>query len=235
MTPARHRDGDPAARQGHRSRREVPGMNSGTLVGSLIFAAVLVVVITVVIQLMMRAWHRRSQQQAELIGVPARDPGRGGCGDHHHRGHYCGSMMAPGWNERIAAGDLGYRSKAVLTRYAGESWWNAFGPNRFGFHRTRSRLSAWSAEWQAGSRLGLAYWRSGGGCRRASRSTPAFGRTTATNTPEWLESQQEERRVSKAFWYSKTAASSPARRSARSAKRWARPCFPPACPATRRR
>ena len=43
-------------------------MNSGTLVGSLIFAAVLVVVIALVIQLMMRAWHRRAQQQLELIG-----------------------------------------------------------------------------------------------------------------------------------------------------------------------
>ena len=43
-------------------------MNSGTLVGSLIFAAVLVVVIAVVIQLMMRSWRRRSQRQQEVIG-----------------------------------------------------------------------------------------------------------------------------------------------------------------------
>ncbi len=94
-------------------------MNSGTLVGSLIFAAVLVVVITVVIQLMMRAWQRRSQQQAELIGVLPEVPGEVGAAIITTRGHYCGSVMAPGWNERIAAGDLGYRSKAVLTRYAG--------------------------------------------------------------------------------------------------------------------
>ena len=94
-------------------------MNSGTLVGSLIFAAVLVVVITVVIQLMMRAWQRRSQQQAELIGVLPVVPGEVGAAIITTRGHYCGSVMAPGWNERIAAGDLGYRSKAVLTRYAG--------------------------------------------------------------------------------------------------------------------
>ncbi|MDM4141247.1 MULTISPECIES: transporter [Mycobacterium] len=94
-------------------------MNSGTLVGSLIFAAVVVVVLTVVIQLMMRTWHRRSQQQAELIGALPEIPDNVGAATITTRGHYCGSMMAPGWHERIAAGDLGYRSKAVLTRYAG--------------------------------------------------------------------------------------------------------------------
>lgn len=94
-------------------------MNSGTLVGSLIFAAVVLVVITVVIQLMMRTWHRRSQQQAELIGALPDIPDNVGAATITTRGHYCGSMMAPGWNERIAAGDLGYRSKGALTRYAG--------------------------------------------------------------------------------------------------------------------
>lgn len=94
-------------------------MNSGTLVGSLIFAAVVVIVITVVIQLMMRTWHRRSQQQAELIGALPDIPDHVGAATISTRGHYCGSMMAPGWSERIAAGDLGFRSKAVLTRYAG--------------------------------------------------------------------------------------------------------------------
>jgi hypothetical protein len=94
-------------------------MNSGTLVGSLIFAAVLVVVITVAIQLMMRSWHRRSQRQTELIGALPEIPDHVGAATLTTRGHYCGSMMAPGWSERIAAGDLGFRSKAVLTRYAG--------------------------------------------------------------------------------------------------------------------
>lgn len=94
-------------------------MNSATLVGSLIFAAVVVVVITVVIQLMMRTWQRRSQQQAELIGALPEIPDHVGAATISTRGHYCGSMMAPGWHERIAAGDLGFRSKAVLTRYAG--------------------------------------------------------------------------------------------------------------------
>lgn len=94
-------------------------MNSGTLVGSLVFAAVMLVVITVLIQLMMRSWHRRSREQTELIGALPDVPDQVGAASITTRGHYCGCMMAPGWNERIAAGDLGYRSKAVLTRYAG--------------------------------------------------------------------------------------------------------------------
>jgi hypothetical protein len=92
-------------------------MNSGTLVGSLIFAAVLVVVIAVVIQLMMRAWHRRAQQQQELIGSLPEIPDAVSTATNTTRGLYCGCTMAPAWNERITAGDLGYRSKAVLTRY----------------------------------------------------------------------------------------------------------------------
>jgi hypothetical protein len=93
-------------------------MNSGTLVGSLIFAAVVVVVIAVVIQLMMRTWQRRSHQQAELVGALPEIPDQVGAATITTRGHYCGSMMAPGWSERIAAGDLGFRGRAVLTRYA---------------------------------------------------------------------------------------------------------------------
>ena len=92
-------------------------MNSGTLVGSLIFAAVLVVVIALVIQLMMRAWHRRAQQQQELIGSLPEMPDQVSTATVRTRGLYCGCTMAPAWNERITAGDLGYRSKAVLTRY----------------------------------------------------------------------------------------------------------------------
>lgn len=94
-------------------------MNSGTLVGSLIFAAVLVVVIAVVIQLMMRSWRRRSARQEELIGDLPDVPDDVGAAIITTRGHYCGSMIVPDWHERIAAGDLGFRSKAVLTRYGG--------------------------------------------------------------------------------------------------------------------
>ncbi len=94
-------------------------MNSGTLVGSLIFAAVLVIVIAVLIQLMMRGWRRRSQRQTELIGDLPDVPVDVGTATITTRGLYCGCTMAPVWDERITAGDLGYRSKAVLTRYAG--------------------------------------------------------------------------------------------------------------------
>jgi hypothetical protein len=92
-------------------------MNSGTLVGSLIFATVLVVVIAVVIQLMMRGWRRRAQRQEELLGDLPNVPQQVGPASITTRGLYCGCTMAPEWNERITAGDLGYRSKAVLTRY----------------------------------------------------------------------------------------------------------------------
>jgi hypothetical protein len=45
-------------------------------------------------------------------------PAEVGAADITTRGVYCGCTMAPEWNERITAGDLGYRSKAALTRYS---------------------------------------------------------------------------------------------------------------------
>jgi hypothetical protein len=90
-------------------------MNSGTLVGSLIFAAVLVVVIAVVIQLMMRGWRRRARQQTDLMGALPDVPELIGPASITTRGLYVGCTAAPVWSERIAAGDLGYRSKAVMT------------------------------------------------------------------------------------------------------------------------
>jgi hypothetical protein len=92
-------------------------MNSGTLVGSLIFAAVLVVAIAVAIQLMMVGWRRRAQRQEELIGNLPQVPDQVGMATTTLRGVYVGSTLAPEWNERVTAGDLGYRSKAVLSRY----------------------------------------------------------------------------------------------------------------------
>ncbi|OBG35900.1 transporter [Mycobacterium alsense] len=92
-------------------------MNSGTLAGSLIFAAVLVVAITVLIQLMMRGWHRRSQRQAEMLGDLPEMPDQVGAATLTTRGHYCGCTVSPTWNDRVTVGDLGFRSKAVLTRY----------------------------------------------------------------------------------------------------------------------
>lgn len=92
-------------------------MNSGTLVRSLIVAAVLVVVIAVVIQLMMRGWRLRAQRQEELIGTLPDVPDQVGAATTTLRGVYVGCTLSPAWNDRITAGDLGYRSKAVLTRY----------------------------------------------------------------------------------------------------------------------
>jgi hypothetical protein len=92
-------------------------MNSGTLVGSLIFAAVLVVVIAVIIQLMMLGWRRRARRQEELIGNLPDVPIEVGATSTTLRGVYVGSTLSPEGNERVTAGDLGYRSKAVLSRY----------------------------------------------------------------------------------------------------------------------
>jgi hypothetical protein len=92
-------------------------MNSATLVASLIVAAFLAVLITLVIQLMMRGWRRRGERQAEIIGALPDVPAELGSALITTRGVYCGCTMAPSWNERITAGDLGYRSKAVLSRH----------------------------------------------------------------------------------------------------------------------
>jgi hypothetical protein len=93
-------------------------MNSGTLVGSLIFTAVLVMVIALLMQLMMRGWRHRALRQAALIGtLPALPDTVGSAIVSPTRGMYVGSTLAPSWHDRVAVGDLGYRSKAVLTRY----------------------------------------------------------------------------------------------------------------------
>lgn len=92
-------------------------MNSGTLVASLIMAALLALLIAFVIQMMIRGWRKRSQQQAELIGALPGIPDWTGSATITTRGVYVGCAMAPTWSERITAGDLGYRSKAVLSRY----------------------------------------------------------------------------------------------------------------------
>jgi len=93
-------------------------MNSGTLVASLIMAAVLALLIAFVIQMLMRGWRARARRQAELIGtLPPIPETVGSPIVDATRGVYVGCTVAPSWNERIAVGDLGYRSKAVLTRY----------------------------------------------------------------------------------------------------------------------
>jgi hypothetical protein len=93
-------------------------MNTPTLIGSLIFAAVLVVLIAFLLQLMLRGWRHRALRQAALIGqLPALPETVGSAIVAPTRGLYVGSTLAPSWLDRIAVGDLGYRSKAVLTRY----------------------------------------------------------------------------------------------------------------------
>ena len=93
-------------------------MNTGTAIGTYIFGFVVVVLIGVVIRLMLRGWKRRAERQAELIGeLPTMPDLVGSAVIAPCRGLYVGSTLAPNWLERVAVGDLGYRSKAVLTRY----------------------------------------------------------------------------------------------------------------------
>jgi hypothetical protein len=92
-------------------------MNSGTLVISLIMAGLVVLVIALIVQLMMRGWRKRAQRQAELIGNMPEIPGQVGPAAISTPGVYVGCTMAPAWSQRITVGDLGYRSKAVLTRH----------------------------------------------------------------------------------------------------------------------
>ncbi len=90
-------------------------MNSGTLIASLIMAGLVALAITFIIQMMMRGWRQRSRQQAELIGTLPEIPSQVGSAAITTPGVYVGCTMAPAWSQRITAGDLGYRSKAVLT------------------------------------------------------------------------------------------------------------------------
>jgi hypothetical protein len=93
-------------------------MNTGTLVGSLIMAAVVAVLIAFLIRQMMRGWLHRARRQAQLIGrLPSLPDTVGPAVIPAIKGLYVGSTLAPSWLDRIAVGDLGYRAKAVLTRY----------------------------------------------------------------------------------------------------------------------
>ena len=93
-------------------------MNSATLIASLIMAGLLALLIAFIIQLMMRGWRKRARRQAELIGtLPPMPEMVGSPTVAPTRGMYVGCTLAPSWHDRVVAGDLGYRSKAVLTRY----------------------------------------------------------------------------------------------------------------------
>ena len=81
-------------------------------------AAVVIVVLVVAIRAMMRGWRHRAERQAGLIGsLPPIPDTVGPAIIPATKGLYVGSTLVPHWNDRVAVGDLGYRAKAVLTRY----------------------------------------------------------------------------------------------------------------------
>ncbi|MGD9621905.1 MAG: transporter [Mycolicibacterium sp.] len=93
-------------------------MNTSTLVASLIMAALVAVVIAVLIHAMIRGWRRRMARQAHIVGtLPALPDAVGPVVVQATKGLYVGSTLAPHWNDRVAAADLGFRAKAVLSRY----------------------------------------------------------------------------------------------------------------------
>ncbi|MDY6995009.1 MAG: transporter [Actinomycetota bacterium] len=93
-------------------------MNTGTLITSLVMAAVVAILIAVLIQAMMRGWRRRAERQASMIGsLPQLPDTVGPALVAPTKGLYVGSTLVPHWNDRVAAADLGFRAKAVLTRY----------------------------------------------------------------------------------------------------------------------
>lgn len=93
-------------------------MNTPTLIISLVMAGILVILIAVLIQAMMRGWRRRIQRQAQIVGsLPSLPDTVGAVLIPATKGLYIGSTLVPHWNDKVAAADLGFRSKAVLTRY----------------------------------------------------------------------------------------------------------------------
>jgi hypothetical protein len=93
-------------------------MNTPTLIASLVMAALLALLIAFLIRQMLRGWLHRAQRQVEMIGaLPPLPDTVGPAIIPATKGLYVGSTIAPSWQDRVAASDLGFRSKAVLTRY----------------------------------------------------------------------------------------------------------------------
>jgi hypothetical protein len=93
-------------------------VNTPTLIACLIMAALLAVLIAFFIRQILRGWLHRAQRQAAMIGaLPALPDTVGPAIVPATKGLYVGSTIAPSWQNRIAVGDLGFRSKAVLTRF----------------------------------------------------------------------------------------------------------------------
>ena len=93
-------------------------MNTPTLIASFVMAALLGVLFVVALRAMMRGWAGRAARQADMIGkLPPLPDSVGPVIIPAMTGLYVGSTVVPSWNDRVAVGDLGYRTKAVLTRY----------------------------------------------------------------------------------------------------------------------
>lgn len=93
-------------------------MNTPTLLASVVMAALVALLIAFLIRQMMRGWLHRAQRQAELIGtLPMLPDTVSAATVPATKGLYVGTTLAPHWNDKVAAGDLGFRAKAVLTRY----------------------------------------------------------------------------------------------------------------------
>lgn len=93
-------------------------MNTATLVASLIMAGLVALTIAVLIKAMIRGWRRRAERQAHVVGtLPSLPDTVGAAIVSATEGLYVGSTLASRWNERVAARDLGFRAKAVLSRY----------------------------------------------------------------------------------------------------------------------
>ncbi len=93
-------------------------MNTSTLVASLVMAGLVALLIAVLIQAMIRGWRRRAERQAHIVGtLPSLPDTVGPVTVSATAGLYVGSTLAPHWNDRVAAGGLGFRAKAVLSRY----------------------------------------------------------------------------------------------------------------------
>ena len=93
-------------------------MNTPTAIGTYVFGFLIVVLIGVVIQRMLRGWkHRSDLQEAAIAALPVMPEIPGTTVVAPTKGLYLGCTIAPDWLNRVTAGDLGYRSKAVLTRY----------------------------------------------------------------------------------------------------------------------
>lgn len=104
-------------------------MNTGTAVATFVFAFFIVVIIGAVIRRMLDGWRNRALRQTQLLGeFPPLPDMLSPAIVAPTRGLYVGSTLpksnalratgsSSDWLERIAVGDLGFRSKAVLTRY----------------------------------------------------------------------------------------------------------------------